>query len=217
MNNVTIEDLAVAIAAKEADLHRIADIASRCNADRRAKETAAAGKAGAVAAATAALAGARVAEALGTAQPGAEAAAAVGLAAAQKALAAEGKAEGKAEGDIAVLQAQEAAYAARVAALQAELAELRIDRKQAFIDAQAAELPNLIAAYTTLAPKTMEALGRAYALHLHLSSLGRDPGMFSPGLHDSQLGSFVGSPLNADMGQIVARERLRLSAEAMGA
>ena len=211
--HTTIETSTSAIAAKEAELNRVAALASRCHTDRREKEAVAAGKAGAVAAATAALAGARVAEALGTALPGAEAAAAVGLAAAQKAL----SAEGKAEGDIAVLQAQEVAYAARVAALQAELAELRIDRKQAFIDAQAAELPKLIAAYTTLAPKTMEALGRAYALHLHLSSLGRDPGMFSPGLHDSQLGSFVGSPLNADMGQIVARERLRLSAEAMGA
>lgn len=212
MNNSTINTFATTIAAKEADLTRIAAIASRCNIDRRTKESAVAGEAAAVAAATVALADARVAEALGTAQPGAEAAAAVGLAAAQKAL----SVEGKTENDIAVLQAQEVAYAARVAALQAELSGLRADRQRTLLDAQAAELAALIADYTARAVPTMRSLARAFAMHQHLTSHGRDPHLLTPELHASQLGGFVGSPLNADMAEVVARERLRLSV-ALGA
>ena len=201
------------IASKDAELQRIAGLASKCSADRASKQASLTSKRNAVAAATTVLADVRVAEALGTPSAGTEADAVAALAAAQKALAA----ESKADGDINVLMAQEVAIGARLAAIQAELAELHIDRKKLFIDAQAAELPTLIAAYTALAPQTMQALGEAYALHLHLSSIGRDPGLFSPGLHESQLGSFFGSPLPTDMGEVVARERLRLSAEALGA
>ena len=210
MKNSIIETSA--IAAKEAELNRVAAIASRCNIERREQEAVAAGKAAAVAAATVALADIRVAVALGATQPGAEAAAVVGLAAAQKALAA----EAKTEGDIAVMQAQEVAYAARVTALQAELSDLRADRQRALLDAQTVELTALVGEYTALAPETMRSLARAFALHQHLTAHGRDPGLLTPELHASQLGGFVGSPLDADITEVVARERLRLSV-ALGA
>ncbi len=164
--------------------------------------------------AMAALETAFVRHACGEADVGEVAAARGAIVAAEKAVGAARKREGEAR----ELAAAENGLTARMAPLDASLIELRT---QLAFELDEAKLENLrsdmlaeIARYVSAANQAMLSLGKSYARHQALQAAGRDPGLFSSGLHQSQLGCFVGFPLTGSFAESAADERARLAAVA---
>lgn len=103
-----------------------------------------------------------------------------------------------------------------IASLEAILIDLRADLaaavKEAGLVALEAEFHAEKVAYTAAASAAMLALGKSYARHIALQVAGRDPGLFTSGLHASQLGCYADSPLTASFVDAITAERARLQA-----
>ena len=208
--NTTITNIAAAIAMKEVERNRIAGFANQCNSDRASREAGIADKASAVAAAADALADARVSSSLGTGQPGDKDAAVAAHVAAEKSLAAERKAQA---GEIGVLTATEAKFAAHVAMMEGTLADLRRDLGGAKRAALKASRDTSAAAYTRLAPDLARHFAACLAADEFLMRCGEDTIRTAETAH-ACLPSWVGHvSTDASFLDMLAVERLRLFAE----
>jgi DNA-binding transcriptional ArsR family regulator len=120
--------------------------------------------------------------------------------------------------EVARIAAAVRQLAARAAPLETELvalnAELVEAKKEARLSRIEVEMREGIARYTKSASETMVFLGRAFAMHQVLQAEGRDPGLSTAALLQSQLGAFAGSPLTGSFAESVAAERARLAAVA---
>lgn len=154
-----------------------------------------------------------VRDAVGEAAPGEVATARGAIVAAEKSLATARKSESQAR----ELAAAESGLAARLEPLERSLVELRTELANAEAAVRLAglesDLHEAVAEYTSLAEKTMAALARAVARHQHLVELGHSPEMMNAGVAGTACGSFNGSPLRGNVGDMLKAERLRIVAD----